>query len=234
MHNLIAMLSSFRLHTKSCLALVVASMTISLSSVALADDPHGTVPLSVQADDSPARSTEPEERNENGAIVADQESLPAEAYDRHGNLREKMKALDGYDDPPPPYASGTRPHRPLWIVGTATTAGTWAVTVVGSLLAYSYSNGWIFAKEHDDAFLYGTIPVVGPFVQVGIHINRDEFSADDGFALAMGGLQLGSLGMLIAGLSIKQDMWVLQPDSASAARVEFTVSPGLTGFRGSF
>jgi hypothetical protein len=169
--------------------------------------------------------------------------VPFEAYDRSGRLKPELVALDGYETPPAPYVERTRAHRGMWLGGTFGLAGSWAASTATSLIAYSLSD---FSLEvnlsgepipdppRDETFLLGIIPVAGPFIEAGIHASENEFNLVDGLMLVLGGGQIASGAILIAGLFTDQEVWVLDTKQSDSPRINLHLSPTINGLSGSF
>jgi hypothetical protein len=162
--------------------------------------------------------------------------LPPEAYDRRGNLKRKLVTPDGYDAPPPPYIAGTRPHRGMWLGGTIGIGAAWIGSVSTSLLAYSFSGGflWYSSDDLDETYLLGAIPVVGPFIEAGSQAASDNFKWVDGVLVGLGVAQIACGAVLIAGLSTEQELWILDSKQLHSPRINLHLSPTLNGLSGTF
>jgi hypothetical protein len=157
--------------------------------------------------------------------------LPAEVLDKKGYLKPKVVAPSGYDDAPPPYRSVTRRHRGMWVGGTALAGSLWIASSGASLLGYCWSGGCSDESDGDPSYLLGVIPLGGPFVQAGINASQERISSADGVAMLSGVGQIAGAALLIAGLLTDQEVWLLDRGSA---RIDFQLSPEITGVMGSF
>ncbi len=121
-----------------------------------------------------------------------------------------MRAEEGFETPEG-YRETTRSFRPLWLAGTIGSGASWAASLLASGLSYGLSG--MFGSRKDDDYLNGIIPLVGPFFVVA------ETDTNDALFGSLGGLQIVSLGLLIAGLSTTQTVWVLDEDAPASATV---------------
>jgi hypothetical protein len=149
--------------------------------------------------------------------------VECEAFDKKGRPRKVIKPVEGFS-PPTGYDETTRPVRRAWITGTAVLSGGWAFGAITSGLFHGFS-GWF--SPQDDAYLWGLVPVVGPFIAT--QTVDDPSDTHVGFMAASSVLQLGGLLTLAVGLSLEETIWVRDDVSLS-----LQVSPGLVGVGGTF
>lgn len=121
-----------------------------------------------------------------------------------------LRAEEGFL-PPEGYVAKPRRLRGLWLTGTIVGGTTWGVSALSFGLAYSLSG--IFGP-HEEYWLLGIIPVVGPF---GIIAEGDEDVGFKAFVGGLGGVQVASVALLIAGLAAEETVWVRDDDDEPVA-----------------
>lgn len=149
--------------------------------------------------------------------------LQCDALDRKGQPRRVIWPVEGFS-PPPGYEQTTRPVRKAWVTGTAVLSGGWAFGALTSGIFHSVSG--LFSPK-DDAYLWGIVPLVGPFIATQTIDEPSEGFA--GLMIASTVLQAGGLITLAVGVSLEETIWVHEDVALS-----LQLSPGSIGVGGTF
>lgn len=159
------------------------------------------------------------------------EALPAELFDKKGRLKRKLRPIEGMRLPAE-YREDTKSSTALWASGVGLLGGGYAVSAITAGFGYAFSDFCLFSScSKDDEYLLGFIPLVGGFIASGYSEVPPTIKA---FFMIGDIAQGAGLGLLIAGLAVREPVWVLKDEYRNQATVDVVVGPGSVGLSGTF
>lgn len=188
-------------------------------------------PTSPATTTAPAPLTPPSAQRTAAEEEDEEDALPAELFDKKGRLKRKLRPVDGLRLPAE-YREDTKASTGLWATGVGLLGGGYGVSAIAAGLGWSFSDFCLFEScSKDDEYLLGFIPLVGGFVASGYSEVSDGIKA---FLIVGGVAQNVGLGLLIAGLAVREPVWVLKDEYRNEATVDVVIGPGTIGLGGRF